>query len=73
MLDATQGPDVGAPYAIAPPARPYLNEVSTPPGRLRIAVTTTPFLARSVDPECVKGVESTASLLRELEHEVEEA
>ncbi len=31
------------------------------------------FLASSVHPECVKGVESTASLLRELGHEVEEA
>ncbi len=71
--DATQGAEVGAPYAIAPPARPYLDEVSTPPGRLRIAVTTKPFLARSVDSECVRGVESTASLLRELGHEVEEA
>ncbi|HVP98347.1 MAG TPA: amidase [Roseiarcus sp.] len=73
LLDATQGSDIGAPYAIAPPARPYLTEVSTPPGRLRIAATTKPFLARSVDPECVKGVESTVSLLRELGHEVEEA
>jgi amidase len=73
LLDATQGSDVGAPYAIALPARPYLDEVSTPPGKLRIAVTTTPFLARSVDPECVNGVESTASLLRELGHEVHQA
>jgi amidase len=73
LLDATQGPDIGAPYAIAPPARPYLDEVSTPLGRLRIAATTKPFLARAIDPECVKGVESTASLLRELGHEVEEA
>ena len=62
LLDVTQGKEVGAAYAITPPARPYLDEVSTPPGKLRIAVTTTPFLAKSVDPECVKGVESTASL-----------
>ena len=73
LLDATHGPDVGAPYAIVPPARPFLDEVSTAPGRLRIAVTTAPFLAELVDPECVKGVESTASLLRELGHEVEVA
>jgi amidase len=73
LLDATQGSDIGAPYAIAPPARPYLDEVSTPPGRLRIAVTTKPFLARSVDAECVRGAESTASLLLELGHKVEEA
>lgn len=73
LLDATQGPEVGAPYAIAPPARPYLEEVSTPPGKLRIALATAPFLANSVHPECVKGVELTAALLRDLGHEVEEA
>jgi amidase len=73
LLDATLGADLGAPYAIAPPARPYLDEVVTPPGKLRIAVTTTPFLAGSVDPECVSGVEATAAMLGELGHEVEEA
>jgi amidase len=73
LLDATHGADVGAPYAIAPPARPYLDEVGTPPGKLRIAVTTTPFLGGSVDPQCVRGVEATVALLSELGHEVEEA
>ncbi|HYO65864.1 MAG TPA: amidase, partial [Archangium sp.] len=37
MLDATHGPELGDPYAAPPVARPFLQEVGTPPGRLRIA------------------------------------
>ena len=73
LLDATQGADVGAPYEIKPPARPYLDEVGAAPGRLRIAYTTTPLLAASIHPDCVKGVEATAALLKTLGHEVVEA
>ena len=46
MLDATAGPDVGAPYYAPPPARPFLDEVKTPPGRLRIAFSTGPMLGQ---------------------------
>jgi amidase len=73
LLDATQGGDVGAPYEIKPPARPYLEEVGAPPGRLRIAYASAPSLADAVDPECVAGVEATVALLRDLGHEVVEA
>jgi amidase len=73
LLDATQGPDVGAPYKIAPPERPYLEEVGVSPGRLRIAVATEPFLGDAVDAECVRAVETTAGLLSDLGHVVEEA
>ena len=72
LLDATQGADVGAPYEIKPPARPYLDEVGAAPGNLRIAYTTSPFLASSVHPDCVKGVEATVALLRDLGHELVE-
>jgi amidase len=73
LLDATQGADVGAPYEIRPPARPYLAEVAAPPGRLRIAFTTAPFIADTIHPDCVAGVSATAALLAELGHEVVEA
>jgi amidase len=73
LLDATQGADVGAPYEIAPPARPYLEEVAAPPGRLRVAFTVAPLLAESVHGDCVAGVEATAALLAELGHDVVEA
>jgi len=31
MLDATQGPDAGAPYVISPPDHPYLQEMERDP------------------------------------------
>lgn len=72
LLDATEGPDTGAPYMAPPKARPYLQEVGAPPGRLRIAFTTRSGLGVPVDPECQAAVESTARLLAELGHTVEE-
>ena len=32
LLDVSHGPDPGAPYYPPPPERPYLEEVSRPPG-----------------------------------------
>jgi amidase len=72
MLDATHGPDTGAPLEIPPPARPFLAEVGADPGRLRIAWTTQPTLGSRVHPECVSGVESAVRLLTELGHEAVE-
>jgi amidase len=73
MLDHTAGPDVGAPYYPPPPARPFLEEVGTPPGKLRIAWTTQPFLGRSVHPDCEEAVRETVGALQRLGHEVREA
>ncbi len=73
MLDATAGPDVGAPYIIPPPQRPFLEEVGRDPGRLRVAFTTRPLLPGTVHPDCVRGVEETARLCQDLGHDVEEA
>jgi amidase len=73
MLDAIAGPDVGAPYWAPPPKRPYLQEVTTEPGRLRIAFTAHPFLGQNVHPDCRKGLEATVSLLEHLGHELVEA
>ena len=72
-LDAIAGPDVGAPYYMSAPARPFLDEVSTPPQRLRIAFTTRPMLGGAVHPDCVSAVARTVELLRSLGHVVEEA
>ncbi len=72
-LDATAGPDVGAPYYMPKPDRPYLAEVTTAPGRLRIAYSTTPMLGRAVHPECVAAVDDAVTLLGSLGHEVREA
>jgi len=73
LLDATQGGDVGAPYEIKLPERPYLDEVGAAPGKLRVAYASAPFLADKIHPDCVAGVEATVALLRELGHEVVEA
>jgi amidase len=73
MLDATAGPDIGAPYYAVPPARPFLSEVGTDPGKLRIAFTSKPFLSGIVDKDCVKGLEATGKLCQNLGHEVIEA
>lgn len=71
MLDATKGPEVGAPYII-PDAGPFLEEVGKHPGRLKIAFSTKPMLGRNVHPDCVRGVAETVELLRGLGHEVVE-
>ena len=73
ILDATHGPEPGDPYACPPPLRPFLDEVTAEPGRLRIAVSTRSPAGTPVDPDCVRGVEETAKLCAELGHSVEEA
>jgi len=73
MLDATHGPDVGAPYVAPPPKRPFLDEAKTEPGELRIAFTAEPFLPSTVHEDCVRGLEATVKLCQELGHEVVEA
>ena len=37
LLDATSAPEVGAPYGIPAPLRPFVKEVETNPGKLKIA------------------------------------
>jgi amidase len=73
MLDATAGPDVGAPYYAPPPSRPLLDEVGTNPGKLRIAFTAKPFLSDFVHEDCTKGLEATVQLCQDLGHQVVEA
>ncbi|WP_158815889.1 amidase [Methylocapsa sp. S129] len=73
LLDATAGADAGAPYEIPAPARPYLSEAATPPGKLRIGYTTAPFLAQTIHADCLEGLNATTSLLKDLGHDVVEA
>ena len=74
MLDATHGPEAGSPYRIAPPGRPFAEEVEAAPGRLRIAWTTVPWLG-STDPhpDCMEAVADAVRLLERLGHRVTEA
>jgi amidase/6-aminohexanoate-cyclic-dimer hydrolase len=73
LLDATAGPDVGAPYWAVPPERPYLEEVGAPPRRLRIAWQTRSFNGAPVHADCTAAAEETAKLCAKLGHTVEEA
>lgn len=71
LLDATSGPDIGDPYCAPRRRRPFIREVGTEPGRLRIAFsvhTTVP-----VHADCISAVHEAVALCAGLGHEVEEA
>lgn len=72
LLDAICAPDAGDPYWAPPKERPYLEEVSRAPGRLRIAFTHRSPIGLPVDPECVRAVENATRLCASLGHAVEE-
>src|SRR4029453_19441849 len=69
VLDATSGPAPGDPYFAPPPARPFVDEVGTDPGRLHIGFRTR-GRARDDDvhADCVAAVTNTARLLESLGH-----
>lgn len=73
MLDVTQGPEPGEPYACPPPSRPYLEEVETEPGSLRVAFHLTGLGGTALDPVNKAAVADAVDLLQALGHEVEEA
>jgi len=73
ILDATQGPDPGAPYAAPPRERPYLEEILRAPGPLRIAFTAHPWLGGKVHPDCTGALLDAVGLLEAQGHHVEEA
>jgi Asp-tRNA(Asn)/Glu-tRNA(Gln) amidotransferase A subunit family amidase len=73
LLDATAGPDLGAPYAAQPPTRPWLAEVGAHPGRLRIALDTETWNEAPTHADCVAAAEDAARLCESLGHHVERA
>ena len=73
FLDATHGPAPGDPYHAPPPTRPFLDEIGTAPGRLRIAFSTAAPNGVPVDDDCAQAVSDAAALLDELGHDVSEA
>jgi len=70
LLDATAGPDAGAPYAAQPPQRPWLEEVPRAPGRLRIAMREETWNGAPVHPDCSEALRDAAALCEELGHEI---
>jgi len=73
LLDATAGPMPGDPYAAAPPARPWLEDATRDPARLRIAVSTLSPDGKPVDPACAEAAREAAKLCEAMGHIVEEA
>jgi amidase len=73
LLDVLAGYEPGDPWWMPPPSRPFEEEVGKSPGRLRIAVTSSPPIDTPVAPECVTALHSAAALLTELGHDVSEA
>jgi amidase/6-aminohexanoate-cyclic-dimer hydrolase len=73
LLDATQGPELGAPYWAPPPRRAFLEEVRADPGRLRIALQLEAFNGAPVHADCAQAARDAAELCATLGHAVEEA
>jgi amidase len=72
MLDATGYPESGSPYPAPPKARPYLQEVTASPGRLRIAFSSETPRGIPIHAENQRALEETVALLIDLGHEVVE-
>jgi amidase len=70
MLDVVSGSAPGDPYVAPPKARPYVEEVRTAPGRLRIALQREPLNGAPLHPDCRRAVDDAAELCRELGHDV---
>ncbi len=72
LLDATCGDYPQQLLKLAPPARPYAEEVLQPAGRLRIAFSFDPGLGTTLHPENRTALERTTRRLEELGHELVE-
>src|SRR5262245_51966750 len=72
MLDCIDAPEADTPYPSPPKTRPYVHEVTTAPGRLRIAFTDETPSGKPVDPEIAAALRDTAKKLEALGHHVEE-
>ena len=70
MLDAMAGMMPGDPYAARLPARPFVDEVSTHPKKLRLAFINKSALG-AVDSETLAALESACGVFREMGHRVE--
>jgi amidase len=73
MLDACEGPDLGAPYVAPPLDRGHAAAISRPPRRLRVAICDTTFTGEPIHPEVAEAVRAAGRLLESLGHHVEPA
>lgn len=72
-LDVLAGYELGDPGRAPPPARPWREEVTVPPGRLRLGVSRqTPWSPNGLHPSVAAALDATVALLEDLGHHVEE-
>jgi amidase len=72
FLDVISGAEPGDPHAAPAPARPFLEEVDTAPGRLRVALVLDPPTNAKPDPACERVARDAAAFLDGVGHGVEE-
>ncbi len=72
MLDATGYPEPASPYASPAKERPYLEEVSRSPGKLRIFWSPETPNGKPINEEVAARLAETAATLKALGHEVVE-
>jgi amidase len=70
LLDVTQGPEPGDPYGAPAPERPFLDEATAAPGRLRVGVIKGGIFHDDIDPQCRAAVAGAGRLLADLGHDV---
>jgi amidase/6-aminohexanoate-cyclic-dimer hydrolase len=73
LIDATHGPDLGAPYYAPPLHGTLLDAIATPPRPLRIAYSMLSFTGEPVHADCRDAIAHTADLCAQLGHELIEA
>ncbi len=73
LLDISAGPDLGAPYGIAPPTRPWLSEIGADPGKIRIALVIDLPGDDTIHDDCRNAALDAAALCEALGHHVEPA
>lgn len=70
LLDAVHGNHAGEKYSAPLPVRRYVDELTTPPRRLRIAVCADSWSDATMHPDVTAAMDSTAQLLSDLGHDV---
>lgn len=73
FLDLVDGPFKGDPYHAPAKTRPWQEESSMPPGKLKIGFWKEALYAGENHPDCKEAIDDAAHLLEELGHEVVEA
>ena len=72
FLDVGQGHEQGSPYWAKPLVRPYIEELGTAAGRLRIGLVRDSLTGSPLDPAVAKVLDDTARRLSAMGHNVEE-